>query len=128
MKVSDQVFMDGGVNPERLKAVATGEQLKADLTGYETASDKKVHSTGGTTFEGSTLQQFKDSSTDGRAVIVIYLCEDVSKVDVLNSAGVSIVSSDRPNRVAYEIGFDSVPALSGQLFVSHKETWAGGKC
>ena len=32
VKISDQIFMEGGANPDRLKSVATGEQLKADVT------------------------------------------------------------------------------------------------
>jgi hypothetical protein len=128
VKVSDQVFMEGGAHPERLEAVATGEQLKADIAGYKTAAAKNVHSTGGTAFEHVTLQSLNDSSTDGRAVIAVYLCEDVSKVDVIDSSGTSVVSTSRPSRVSYEVKFNSVPANSSHLLVAYKEPWSGGGC
>ena len=128
VKVSDQIFMEGGANPDRLKSVATGEQLKADVNGYRMAAAKNFHSTGGTTFESAALQQYSRSSDDGQAVVTIYLCEDISKVDVRDASGLSIVSPTRPNRVAYEVVFDEIPGKSNNLLVSHKEPWPGGSC
>jgi hypothetical protein len=128
VKMSDQIFMEGGANPERLGSVATGEQLKTDLAGYQTAAEKGVHSTGGTTFEGVTLQLFREKSVDGEAVIAVYLCEDISSVDVLDASGTSVVSPTRPSRVRYAVEFDVVPANSERLLVSHKQPWSGGGC
>lgn len=128
VKVSDEIFMDGGSHPERLKNVAIGEQLRADLNGFAKASSAGVHSTGGTTFESIRLQDYDSSATKGRAVVAVYLCEDVSKVDVMDAQGSSVVSDTRPNRVKYEVQFDDARGESSPLRVSHKEPWGDGKC
>jgi hypothetical protein len=128
VKVSDQVFMEGGVNPERLEAVATGEQLKANLEGFKEAAQKHYRSTGGTVFDKVLLQGLSADAPDGSGIVVVYLCEDVTKVDVLNDQGVSVVSATRPNRSGYQATFDSSSTSPTRLLLASKEPWPDLGC
>jgi hypothetical protein len=128
VRVSDEVFADGGLNPERMELVATGIQLATDLAGFRKALLTAVRSTGGTTFQPLQLQKYDENSDHGHSIVVAYLCEDVSMVDVVDSQGVSIVSAARPNVVSYEVRFDTNGDMPKSLLVSGKEPWSSGKC
>lgn len=128
VRVSDEVFADGGANPERMESVAIGDQLATDLAGLGKAKSMNVRSTGGTTFQPLQLQQYDENSAKGRSIVVAYLCEDVSMVDVVDQQGVSIVSSSRPNVVSYEVRFDMNNDKPKSLLVSGKEPWSSGQC
>jgi hypothetical protein len=128
VRVSDEVFADGGTNPERMKSVAVGDQLTADLVGFRKALSMNVRSTGGTTFQPLQLQQHDENLRQGRSIVVVYLCEDVSMVDVVDAHGASVVSSTRPNVVSYEVRFYTKKDMPHCLLVSGKEPWPRGQC
>jgi hypothetical protein len=126
-KISDDVFHDGGANSERMKQVASGEQLNQEIEGYESIRSKGQHSTGYSSFDRVVLEQYS-SNLLGQNVVTVYLCEDITSVDVLDANGVSVVSSDRPNVVQYEVGFDAVSPKSRSLRVSSKNAWSDTAC
>jgi hypothetical protein len=114
--VSDQILIDGGINPERLLEVATQEVYDTQLEGYEMLAANSWRSTGGTMVDSVQIQYF-DSAT-----VAVYACVDVSKVDVLNRDGNSVVAADRPARSAFEIFFDYDKT---KLLVAGQEVWTG---
>ena len=127
VKVSDEILADGGNNPERINEVATGSQLTADLSGFASARAERVHSVGSTTFELVVLQKYNQAQSKS-GVVSIYLCEDVSRVDVLNASGISIVTAERPNRVKYQVTFDRSIEHLLEILVSSKNPWGDGGC
>ena len=127
VKVSDEILADGGRNPERINDVATGPQLAADLSGFASARAERVRSVGSTTFESVVLQKYNQARSKS-GVVSIYLCEDVSRVDVLNASGISIVTAERPNRVKYQVTFDRSINHLLEILVSSKNRWGDGGC
>ena len=127
VRVSDEILADGGNNPGRIDEVVTGSQLAADLSGFASAREAGVHSVGSTTFESVVLQQYNNAHSKND-VVSIYLCENVSSVDVLNASGVSIVTAGRPNRVKYQVTFDRSKEPSLDILVASKSAWGDGKC
>jgi hypothetical protein len=125
LAVTDQVFAEGGTGLERLDTVAAGALLEADRTGLLEAAAAGYRSTGTTTFSATSLQRFGTDS-EGMAELVVYLCEDVSDVDVLDGSGNSVVSVDRPDQVRYQVSFSS--SRDKTLVVSNKEVWGDGGC
>ena len=122
LAVADQIFAEGGADPARLADVATGDQLVADIAGFDEVRNLGQHSVGETHFRDTVLQRY-DPATKDHAV-TLYLCEDVSQVDVFDATGVSIVSADRPAFVMYEVAFDFAPTTT--LLVSDKQAWEAG--
>ena len=128
LEVSDQIFTEGGVEAQRMAAVATGEKLKVELASFSEFMAGGFRGTGNTTFEAATLQEYDQNAVEGERAIVVYLCEDISQTDVLSSSGESVVSADRPSRVKYEVAFDLIPPNSTLLFVSDKVPWSNEPC
>jgi hypothetical protein len=123
VRVADQIFVEGGAHPERLAEVATGEQLATELTGFAEIAASGYRSTGGTLFDQLRIQSVAPPNVN-KAAVIVYLCEDVSFVDVLDSSGRSVVSASRPNRVTYEVSFDLVAPRRPSLVVSLKVPWS----
>jgi len=122
VRITDQILIDGGAHPERLKAVTSAALYAEELKGFQIAAKNGWHSTGGTTYDHFSMQEY--NRQDRRSLIVAYVCSDVSHVDVLDSAGASVVSPDRPERTAFEVTF----ALDGgdKLVLARDEVWTGG--
>ncbi|MCB1282027.1 MAG: hypothetical protein KDB18_10950 [Salinibacterium sp.] len=125
--VLDEIFTKGGNDLSKLATVATGDQLQVEMSSFAEIKNRGLHSTGGTTFTTQGLQQYDPGSPDGHSIVVAYICEDVSSVDVLNSSGESVVSPDRPDTSLYEVAFD-LDSGGQQLLVSHKERWSDSPC
>ena len=126
VKVSDEIFAGGGIKADRLKAVATGKQLRTNIEGFAEARSKKYRSSGGTKFDHVTLQSFLPGQVD--ALVTIYVCDDVSSVSVFNSSGESVVSESRPGRAGYQAAFSYSAKSPNHLLLSDKESWAGLVC
>ena len=125
LKVSDQILAEGGTDPERLATVAVGEQLRADAAGFADAAAGGLRGAGSTTFDHVRVQQYQ---LEAPGAAIVYLCEDVSQVDVLNSQGASVVTASRPQRQAYEVTFDRASRVSNQLLVALKVARGSGSC
>ncbi len=122
--VSNQVFSEGGINPERLNSVATGDFLADEMAGFERILANGWRSTGLTAFRDVVLQRYSPgSSTD---IVGVYVCEDVSGVDVLDSSGASVVSPSRPETTVMQVTFDL--GDENALLVSSREAWRVEPC
>ena len=116
--VSDAILMDGGADPERLLEVATEEQYRYEKNGFDRAASSKHHSTGGSKFRSMRIQSISENQVD------VYFCEDVSLVDILDEAGVSVVSATRPDVFPRTASF--VSSSGGvALIVSAIDEWSG---
>ncbi len=125
IELADQIFVEGGKNPERLSTVATGAFLKASVEEFRQVKLEGLVSTGGTLFRDMILQSYDPLSGNER-LVVVYVCEDVSAVDVRNASGASAVSPDRPDTTTFQAAFDLSPA--GTLLVSSREAWSNDPC
>jgi hypothetical protein len=127
VSVTDAIFAEGGVGLDRLSEVATGSQLSIERTGLEEMANKGYRSTGATAFDHMEIQRYSEGLSDD-AEVVVYLCQDISAVDVLDSTGRSVVTEDRPNRISYEVSFDAEDGDVLRLLVSDRVPWNGRSC
>jgi len=125
LAVSDSVLNDGGQAPERLLAVATEDLYQKAAEGFESFATKGWRGTGSTTFDSSVLQSYFSDAVPGEQIIAIYVCVDLSGVDVVDGDGASVVSPSRVNRSPYEVGFTAVEAGDPSLLVSSDAPWDG---
>ena len=123
--VSDAILIDGGTEPERLLAVATEAQYEYEKSGFDEARINQLRSTGGSTFDTMTVRERKPDIGDGRLVVSVFFCEDVTAVDILNAGGQSIVDKTRPARFPRIAYFDLVGDEKARLLVSAIEEWEG---
>jgi hypothetical protein len=128
VKVSDKILADGGNNPERVHDVATGDALRGALAGYQEFRTKELRSVGLSKIDHVSIQRFSGSSANGKDLVSIYACLDVSSVEVLNKSGASVVSPQRPARQPFQVSEDWDKGKQ-LLVVASREPWAdGGVC
>jgi len=121
LKVSDEVANDGGKDPKRLEGLATGSLLSDDLAGFESFAAKHWHSVGSTKLTNTVLQS-ADLEPNDKGTVIVYLCEDVSGVDVLDENGVSVVSAGRPELQPFQVQLE---LSRSKLIPSEREPWTG---
>jgi hypothetical protein len=120
LKMSDTIAHDGGANPERIADYASGRALERALANVKEYRAQGVHTTGNTRFDSARLQSIDVGPPWS---IVMYLCDDVSGVDVLNRGGQSLVSPDRNARTPFEVTVNA--GRTGRVTIHDRELWQG---
>ena len=129
VRVSDEILADGGNNPERIEQVSRRDARKSAVEGFAKFRERGLVSTGVSKIGPLLGQKYLASSTDGKVILSAYACLDVSDIDVINSAGSSVVSSTRPDFQAFELSFDIDRDKARGLVLSAAISWAGsGVC
>jgi hypothetical protein len=99
--VVDQLRSDPAADREKLKSVATSAQLNAVETLIDRQRDEGQRQTGTTAINELQVQSVNLDNSDPKAgrvpTVVMDVCWDVSRVDVLDKSGKSVVSPDRPD-------------------------------
>jgi hypothetical protein len=99
--VLDELRSDPSSDLKKLETVAIGAQLNAVQTLVGRQQDQGQRQTGTTAISALKVQSVNldnsDPDTGKVPTVVIDVCWDVSKVDVLDESGKSIVSPDRPD-------------------------------
>jgi hypothetical protein len=121
LKMSDTIFSQGGINPERIGPFVSKAMETRESSGYREFEKRGWKSTGTSTFDNVKVQQI--DSVD-RVPITLYLCLDVSGVDVVDADGQSVVSEERPDRSPVVAVFD-LREGSRQLVVDSVDPWSG---
>jgi hypothetical protein len=118
---ADQILADGGLAPERIENFASPEfakQFSSEVAQYSSAGLKAV---GSTMTKSVELQSW--SSSGGRLQVSLYICEDVSGVDVVDASGASVVSPDRDATTPYAVVLEGDDI--GALILNSKDLWTG---
>lgn len=116
LRVSDEIFAEGGLHPERLRQVATGEALTQLEPDFLTYAERHWHITGNTAFDSVRLQ-----SSSAR-VVTIYVCEDVSNVNVIDASGASLVGGSGDTRLPFQA---QLVQRAHRLVLASKTAWTG---
>ena len=123
--VESVITADGGIRPDRIEAVAVRDALRSSLEASAKFRKNNFHSVGNFTYKIVGLEQYKSDPTAVQDVVSVYLCLDVSGIDIVNRGGKSVVSPDRVELQSFEVGFDAIQPGSEKLIVSSRETWTG---
>jgi hypothetical protein len=85
----------------KLKTVATSTELKAQEALFKRERGMGLHQTGDTEISKLTVQSINLDNSDPKSgrvpTVQVDVCYDVSKVDILDRNGHSVVNSDRPD-------------------------------
>jgi len=123
LRVIDQILADGGKDGDRLLEVATPEVVEFEQTGFDRMLDSGRRSDGQTKFDSMKLQQFDTAVQDGKSIVVVYVCQDLSEVDVLDATGKSVVDPDRKSRIPFEVTFNQ--GSDRASIVAASDGWTG---
>ncbi len=91
----------GGASPEGLDSVASGDALEDERAAAARFREQGLRTTGTVSFRVDDVQSI---AVDTNAVeITLYVCDDLRQVDLLNSAGDSLVVEGRVVDVPYTV-------------------------
>lgn len=121
LEVSNAVGEGGWNDTASLQEVLRGEALEDSLVSTADLQENGYRQVGESTFDSATLQQYSDIAP-GMVSVTIYLCLDVSAVDVVDQQGESVVQPGRVDRQPLEIELND---LDGVLKVNRSEAWSG---
>jgi hypothetical protein len=122
--VSDAILIDGGADPERLLEVATQAQYEYEKAGYDKILAANERGVGASKFDSMKLYKTdEDSAASHSPVLAVTVCDDYSDVEILDKAGNSVVSPDRPDRFPRIASF--VQTENAKLQVASVTEWGG---
>jgi hypothetical protein len=121
LDVSNQIAQEGGIDPDRIKAVATGETARTEIQGSQDLRNSGLHRSGSITFDSARFQQ-RWPATDGEHV-VLYLCLDVTQSRRLDADGDDETPDRTLERVPLEV--ELVAVQSQQTYVQAGSVWPG---
>ncbi|MFC5930313.1 hypothetical protein [Cryobacterium melibiosiphilum] len=122
LSTADLVTAEGGTNPERIAPFVTAEYLATELAELAEFQELQVRTTGATVFRVTKLQ-YADYLNPTEVEVAVYICEDVSGLDVIDAEGTSLVASDRLPLTPFEVRFQMKSSI---LVVSARVPWRGG--
>ena len=122
--IIDTLLADGGRDTSGLADVTSEKALKAETDSASLYLDRGYRSVGSTSFDSMQLQSIEDDGR-GRTVVSAYLCSDVTGVDVVDSAGASVVADDRLDRFPLQVTFQNSKVASKDLLISSSASWTG---
>ncbi|MGY4859940.1 hypothetical protein [Cryobacterium sp. AP23] len=122
--VADQIVREGGVDPSRISRYVSDDLATSEIESFVSLQERNLHGVGESSYSNFSLQQVLQNPS-GVKVVTAYVCSDLSKTDVVDEAGESVVAPDRQDRKPYEIGFDLSDASLGTLVVSSITVWDG---
>ena len=104
-------------------ALSIGEAHEDEVQSLAGWEANGWYATGTTTFDSIRLQGVERRS--GVVNISTYLCLDISKGDVVDASGSSVVKPDQPTRLPLEVEFETTPPSPTDLKISRSEIWSG---
>jgi len=125
-RVSDQILHDGGADAERLAEVAVGSFLEESLVELREFESNGYRATGEVVSSDFVLQRYSPK-TGPLELISVYLCSDVSAVEIFDSSGISLVANERDDLATMQVAF-TFNNERRQLLVSDQQLWASGTC
>lgn len=122
LTMSDRIANEGGVEPGRISRLVSTSMLQTELDGFAEFVNRGARTVGSTEFTVFDVQSAAYSSVEATA-IMLYVCEDVSGIEILDSSGASLVS---PGRIPVT-PFAASLALGSQgvLVVENRVVWVG---
>jgi hypothetical protein len=121
-RMADQIDGEAGRGPERIAPYVSEDFLPTAIHQSDGFREANVHSIGATTFAIDGVQSLRYTTPED-TFVSLYICDDVSTVDVVDEDGESIVSESRVAITPFEVNF--VPGPTGSLVVDSREVWGG---
>jgi hypothetical protein len=124
LAVLDEIYADGGAHPERLSEVASADVVDRESQSFSELENSGNIGSGARTFDSVSLQS-SDLNAETGWFATVYLCQDYSQTDLLDTNGESIISDGRQTRYPLEVAFELRDRQSQKLVVSSVEDWTG---
>ncbi len=112
----DANLAEGGREVRPIDQHSVGEATELARASFAEFQEKHWRSVGTTVIEAISLADWSAEPGESPAVLA-YICLNVGAVDVVDADGNSVVSADRPDLQAFDVGFD---LRDGDLLLSSR--------
>jgi hypothetical protein len=119
-KMADTITGEGGVDPERIAPFVSETYYPVEVHQYDDYRAAHARSVGSTSFVVSSAQRM-DYLSESKTSIALYICDDVSGIQVFDETGASLVSESRVEVTPFEVSF--VLNADEVLVVDSREVW-----
>ncbi len=124
LETSDAILQQAGGDPSRIEehvAAAYGDEERDTYARYRESGNRI---TGDSSFDSIRLQHASGTLSTGDSLSV-YLCYDVTDVQLIDSAGIDITPPDRIDRVPLEVEFEVSDGAARGLLIARSDVWSG---
>lgn len=120
LEAENLLAVGGWQSVDVVEPYVRGDALDNERESAERFRDAGLTQVGGSTFDSVEVQQLEDSGD--QVSMTVYLCIDVSTVDVIDASGESVVPDGRLDRSGLEVEIDN---KDGRLKIARSEAWTG---
>ena len=114
----------GGNEPERIVPFVTVEYYPSLFAGFQKFQESGYFSKGISRFDTISLVDRSEFESEV-AQVEVYLCSDVTEIQLLNEAGQDVTPEHRPNRVPLQVELVSSGSDPSTLLISKETVWPG---
>lgn len=104
-EMSDRILREGGAGPDRIREFTSKEMAEIEIESYTNLAAEGRRMTGETSFSNVTLQSVVDGT------VSVYVCSDLSQVEMLDSRGISTVPAGRADRFPTVVSLSRIALL-----------------
>ncbi|TFC38594.1 hypothetical protein [Cryobacterium sp. TMT2-42-4] len=122
LRTSDEISAAGGVGSERMEPLVSSGLFQSELEGFQGFVDANARSVGETTFIVQGMQSAAYLRPE-QTTISLYVCENVTGLDVIDPVGNSLVSDSRQPITPFEVRFKMDAGL--RLILEYRSAWRG---
>ncbi|WP_104100228.1 hypothetical protein [Cryobacterium sp. M96] len=122
LRTSDEISAAGGVGSERMEPLVSSGLLQSELEGFQGFVDANARSVGATTFIVHGMQSAAYLRPE-QTTISLYVCENVTGLDVIDPVGNSLVLASRQPITPFEVQFKMDAGL--RLILEYRSAWRG---
>lgn len=110
--------------PTTLKTLVSDDYFAELQDSLESLADKGLRTQGQSQVAGVALQQYVEFHST--ALIVLYVCLDVSQVEVLDAQGQLVTPADRDSLVDLEVDVVALKQGADAILITGSEVWSEG--
>jgi hypothetical protein len=121
LRIANKIGQGGWKDTSGYAEVTRDQALADELASAEDYSSKGYRQVGDFRSDSMTVQQLRDPGST-EVNMTVYVCLDVSNVDVKDKSGRSVVAPERLDRQPLELTIDN---SEGALKVSRSDAWSG---
>ncbi|MET3768600.1 hypothetical protein ABIB15_001282 [Marisediminicola sp. UYEF4] len=119
LDLGSQVAHEGGVQPERMAEVSTGNAYEQELEVFAAIRGDSLRGVGEQTFDTVRVQSYDKATGD----VTVYLCLDTSGTKLVDSGGASTATEERTTRFPLEVALTL--GDEGSLLLTESQSWSG---
>lgn len=124
LKVSDEITGEGGLGAERIAEFVTAAVFDEEKAGFKEYQEKGLKTRGSSIVNEMRLQQYLDAG-DGTGTVTVYVCVNISDVQIIDGYGNDVTPSETPKISPLEVEFEAKGQTPVIMTISRSELWSG---